>query len=124
MKHMTEIVATLFLSREQAHRAHFRTKSYAQHVALGEFYEAVFDMADSFAEVAQGTYGLLPEIPFKAPTKAPTKGQIADVLEAHLECIEDCKSEFKNACDGPLLNLIDEIGALYAKTLYKLRHLA
>ena len=30
MKHMTEIVATLFLSREQAHRAHLRTKSYAK----------------------------------------------------------------------------------------------
>ena len=112
MKAAVEIVSTLFLSREQAHRAHLRTKSYAQHVALGEFYETV--------EVAQGTYGLLPEIPFKTPTK----GAIANVLEAHLECIEDCKSEFKNACDGPLLNLIDEIGALYAKTLYKLRHLA
>lgn len=120
MKAAVEIVSTLFLSREQAHRAHLRTKSYAQHVALGEFYEAVVDLADSFAEVAQGTYGLLPEVPFKTPTK----GTIANALEAHLECIEDCKSEFKNACDGPLLNLIDEIGALYAKTLYKLRHLA
>ena len=120
MKHMTEIVATLFLSREQAHRAHLRTKSYAQHVALGEFYDEVVDLADTFAEVAQGTYGLLPEIPYKTPSK----GQIADVLEAHLECVEDCKSKFDKPCDGPLLNIIDEIGALYAKTLYKLRNLA
>ena len=120
MKHMTEIVATLFLSREQAHRAHLRTKSYAQHVALGEFYDEVVDLADTFAEVAQGTYGLLPEVPYKTPTK----GQIAEVLEAHLECVEDCKPKFDKPCDGPLLNIIDEIGALYPKTLYKLRNLA
>ena len=120
MQHMTEIVSTLFLSREQAHRAHLRTKSYAQHVALGEFYGAVIDLADTFAEVAQGTYGLLPEIPYKKPTP----GKIDAVLEAHLECVEDCKPKFDKPCDGPLLNLIDEIGALYAKTLYKLRNLS
>ena len=35
MKHQTEIVSILFLSREQAHRAHLLTKSYEQHIALG-----------------------------------------------------------------------------------------
>lgn len=117
MKHITDIVATLFLSREQAHRAHLRTGSLAQHMALGSFYEAVVDKADTFAEVAQGTYGKLPEIPYKQPTK----GEIDNVLEAHLEMIEDQKANFDKPCDGPLLNLIDEIGALYAQTLYKLR---
>lgn len=120
MKHITDIVATLFISREQAHRAHLKTKSYAQHVALGEFYDAVVDLADSFAEVAQGTYGLLPDIPYKTPLK----GAIDDVLEKHLDAIEACKSNFSKPVDGPLLNLIDEMGALYAKTLYKLRNLS
>lgn len=120
MKHLTEVVSTLFLSREQAHRAHLKTKSYAQHVALGDFYDAVIDFADTFAEVAQGTYGILPDIPYKSPSK----GAIDAVLEAHLEAIEDLKSEFDKPCDGPLLNIIDEIGALYAKTLYKLRNLS
>lgn len=120
MKHLTEVISTLFLSREQAHRAHLKTKSYAQHMALGDFYEAVIDLADTFAEVAQGTYGILPDIPYKPPVK----GAIAAVLEAHLEAIEDQKPEFDQLCDGPLLNIVDEIGALYAKTLYKLRNLA
>lgn len=120
MKHLTEVVSTLFLSREQAHRAHLKTKSYAQHVALGDFYEAVIGFADTFAEVAQGTYGLLPDIPYKSPTK----GAIDAVLEAHLEMVEDQRSKFDKPCDTPLLNILDEICALYAKTLYKLRHLA
>lgn len=120
MKHVPEIVSLLFLSREQAHRAHLKTKSYAQHVALGEFYDAVIDLADTFAEVAQGTYGLMADVPYGKPTA----GKIDDVLEAHLERIEDLRQHFKGSCDGPLLNLLDEIGALYAKTLYKLRNLS
>jgi hypothetical protein len=120
MKHLSEIVSVLFLSREQAHRAHLKTKSYAQHVALGDFYDAVVDLADNFAEVSQGTYGLLPDIPYKPPVK----GAIDDVLEELLECVEDCRGKFDKPCDGPLLNILDEIGALFAKTLYKLRNLS
>jgi len=45
MKQAAEIVSVLFLSREQAHRAHLLTKSYEQHVALSSFYDAVIDLA-------------------------------------------------------------------------------
>ncbi len=38
----------------QAHVWHWQTKSYACHVALGEFYDAIRDSADSVAEQFMG----------------------------------------------------------------------
>lgn len=115
------IVAVLFTSRDQAHRAHLLTKSSAQHVALGEFYDAVVDLADSLAEVTMGTYGAFTEI----PVEPPARGAIDAALEAHLNKIEDLRAAFGGkACDRPIENLIDEVGALFAQTLYKLRNLS
>lgn len=115
------IVAVLFTSRDHAHRAHLLTKSYAQHVALGEFYDAVVDLADSLAEVTMGTYGAFTEI----PVEPPARGAIDAALEAHLNKIEDLRAAFGGkACDRPIENLLDEVGALFAQTLYKLRNLS
>ena len=115
------IVAVLFTSRDQAHRAHLLTKSSAQHVALGEFYDAVVDLADSLAEVTMGTYGAFTEI----PVEPPARGAIDAALEAHLNKIEDLRAAFGGkACDRPIENLLDEVGALFAQTLYKLRNLS
>ena len=114
-------VAVLFTSRDQAHRAHLLTKSSAQHVALGEFYDAVVDLADSLAEVTMGTYGAFTEI----PVEPPARGAIDAALEAHLNKIEDLRAAFGGkACDRPIENLLDEVGALFAQTLYKLRNLS
>ncbi len=113
-----EIVSIAFLSREQAHREHLRTGSYAAHVALQEFYDAVVEKADAFAEVYQGTYGALGGVPYRAAEK----GKIDVVLENHLEGIEDARKAFgKSPCDRPLDNLLDDLSALYARALYKLR---
>ena len=115
------IVAVLFTSRDHAHRAHLLTKSYAQHVALGEFYDAVVDLADSLAEVTMGTYGAFTEI----PVEPPARGAIDAALEAHLNKIEDLRAAFGGkACDRPIENILDEVGALFAQTLYKLRNLS
>lgn len=115
------IVAVLFASRDQAHRAHLLTKSHAQHMALGEFYEEIVDHADKLAEVTMGTYGAFTEI----PVEPPARGAIDAALEAHLNKIEDLRAAFGGkACDRPIENLLDEVGALFAQTLYKLRNLS
>ena len=58
-----KIVAVLFLARDLAHREHLTTTSYAQHIALGDFYPAVIDLADRLAEACQGRHGLMQDIP-------------------------------------------------------------
>ena len=42
-----------------AHLLHLQSTSYAQHMALGAFYEGLEDLTDSLAETIQGKYGLL-----------------------------------------------------------------
>ena len=119
MKEAARIVAILFVSRDQAHREHLKTRSYAQHMALNDFYDAVVDLADTCAETAQGLYGVL-DIPYESPIA----GAIDAVLDGHIGNIEAMRSKFTKPEECCLLNIIDEISALYAKTLYKLQVLS
>ena len=110
-----QFIALLFLSRDVTHKAHLNTDSYAEHMALGGFYEGIIPLADSFAEAWMGREGKrigdLPDL------KNP-KGDISKVLRVHLEIIEETR-DFVGK-DTTLNNIIDEIVALYLSTLYKL----
>lgn len=111
-----QFLALLFLSRDAAHKAHLNTDSYAQHMALGGFYEALIPLADAFAEAWMGRNGKrigdLPEL------KNP-KGDIQRVLKVHLDIIEETR-DFVPKTDTTLNNILDEIVSLYLSTLYKL----
>ena len=56
---MENIIQQLFAARDIAHRIHLRTRSFAAHLALGDLYKSLVDLADNIAEVHQGKYGLL-----------------------------------------------------------------
>jgi nucleoside-diphosphate-sugar epimerase len=114
------LIALLFLSREYAHRAHLKTTSYAQHVALGEFYPSIGDIADTLTEAYQGRYEIIQDIPMLEETD---KGDPADVLSRHLDSIEKMRYTAVEKTDTPLQNIIDEAVAQYLSTLYKLRNL-
>ena len=53
------LISKLFESRDFSHRVHLfaKDKSYAQHKALGSFYEAITDLTDKLYEVHAGQYG-------------------------------------------------------------------
>jgi hypothetical protein len=57
------------------------------------------------------------------PSKAPTKDNIDDLLEDHMDMIEEGRYEACEKDDTPLQNLIDSAIELYLSTLYKLRNL-
>ncbi len=62
MEMIGRLVGTLFVAREYAHRAHLSitgTGSYAKHVALGEFYTAIIESADSITEACQGRHNII-----------------------------------------------------------------
>lgn len=114
---IARLIALLFLSREIAHREHLRTRSYAQHMALGDFYEAVIEKADAIAEAYQGRRGLIEEIPY-----LPAPGtDIIDALERQLAAIEKIRYTAVPKEETAIQNLIDEAVALHLTTLYKLR---
>jgi hypothetical protein len=113
-----EIIAILFLSRDIAHREHLKTTSYAAHVALQEFYEGIIPLADDLAETYQGVYGQLKTIPYLKPEGAES---IDDELEFQLEEVESLRYDIFKKGETALQNIVDEIVALYMRTLYKLR---
>jgi DNA-binding ferritin-like protein len=122
MEMIGRLVATLFLSREVAHRAHLATKgpgSFAQHMALGEFYPEVGEHGDTITEAYQGRHGLI-EIPY---LEYDDEGDIIKCLEKYMDDIEKIRYNAVDKSDTVIQNLIDDALATYLSTLYKLRHL-
>jgi len=116
---MGELIALLFLAREITHREHLKTKSFAQHMALGEFYPAIIDLADQIAEAYQGCEGKILSIPY---LKSTSQGSIETILKAQLKWIGEHRKGVSD--ETSIQNLIDEVVAQYQSTLYKLKFLS
>ena len=110
-----QLIEKLFRARNAAHIEHWKTGSYAQHKALGNYYEDVIGLLDEFVEAYQGTFGLVSDV----------KGQEPDVAQLiHDDIIWLNENRGKLAKGVPALeNILDEITALHMKTLYKLENL-
>lgn len=122
MEMIGRLVATMFLAREYAHRAHLRVTgpgSFAKHSALGDFYEAIIDNADSITEAYQGRHDII-EIPYlpMIDEEDPVKA-----LEQLLADIENLRYDAVDKKDTAIQNLIDEAVGTFLSTLYKLRKL-
>ena len=107
----------LFAVRDHAHQLHLSTKSYAQHKALGSFYESLLTLIDQIVETYQGEYDLV----------KLSMGQ-SDLSDDPLTFIKDfaeyvTESRKLFAGDTHLQNMIDEILSLSYQTLYKVRFL-
>jgi len=116
---MEEIIGLLFYARTITHIEHLRTKSYAQHKALGKFYDEVIELADDLAEAYQGDEGIMTDIPLFAtkPVEA-----IDDFLVKQVNMIERLRDAASSR--SAIQNIIDEIIGLYLSTIYKLRNLS
>jgi len=114
-----ELVARCFDARTVAHFAHLRTRSYAEHVALGDFYDAIASAADAFAECHMGVEGKFDSFPAIKPDPS------VSMLE-YLPSMHDWVTKNRTACaDGSteLANLIDGILETIDRTFYKLKFL-
>jgi len=95
--------------------AHWLTNSYAEHKALGKFYEGLNDLLDSFVETYQGKYGRVDVSGVIAisngngETVANTVYTIAESAEKNLQ-----------SSDTDLLNILAEIKGLANHTKYLL----
>lgn len=108
--HITQM---LFKARDLTHIAHLKTNSYAEHMALDEFYEELLPLLDDMIETFQGENKVLlditiPESNFESPIQ---------FLETLLELTNAVS--FSSAVQ----NVLDDVNTLIASTLYKLRFL-
>jgi hypothetical protein len=110
-------VSVLFHSATVTHFMHLQTKSFAQHMALGEYYDAIVDLADKWAEAYQGCYDIITGYPkdFHLATD-PVK-----YLTQIKEFVNDLRKDLPQ--DSELNNLVDGIADQIDSTLYKLRFL-
>lgn len=112
-------IADCLALRTATHLAHLSSKSYSEHVALGEFYTALSDLTDKYAEVCMGLTSQVPAS--KWPSTAPPTGTPVSMLE---DFLEDITAEVEECGDRQsLLNILAGMEELTAQTLYKLRNL-
>ena len=108
----------MFMSRTYAHMAHLKTRSYAAHKALDEFYNEIVDLADEFIEAGQGMYGIL-DIPF-----VNISGNISNPIDGLTSHLKQLNQVTANIDEDYLQNILQEIEKLYRSTLYKLTNLS
>lgn len=116
---INELIHRVFQARNFAHITHWRTQSYAQHMALDEFYNNVIDSLDTVVEAYQGRFGLVDAIPETEDVKT---SDILGYLKAEQKWLttnRDAIAERNQA----IANLVDELTAVYLKAIYKLENL-
>ena len=121
MSSCDKFLGMLFLARDVTHSAHLNTRSFAKHQALGGFYDEIIDLADKFAEMYQGKYGLIGPVMLMSADKS---NNVLEFLERQAAEIEDIRYKVVDKECTPLQNVIDEIVGLYYTTIYKLKFLA
>ena len=114
-----QLVAKTFATRNAAHLQHWKTKSFSEHMALGEFYDEVIDLVDDLVEAYQGAFGLIGPVDIKAVP--PTN--LKDHLAKEVLWLNENRAKFTKGLPA-LENLADSIDDLYLKTIYKLRFLS
>lgn len=114
-----ELVAKVFAARNMTHLEHWRTKSFAQHMALGDFYDGVIDIIDTLVEAYQGNFGKIGKVKLADETEEDCIKCLTD----QVSWIASNRSEIAQEVDA-LENIVDELTGLYLKTLYKLENLS
>lgn len=114
-----EFVGQLLHGATIAHVFHLRSRFYAQHVALGELYDGLSDVADKYAEAYQGAYGLIQDYP---PQFALPDGEPAAWVQSLSQFIDQSRAGLP--ADSELMNIVDEAQALVNTAHYKLTFLA
>lgn len=114
-----ELVEKVFAARNEAHVAHWATKSFAEHMALGEFYDNIIDLIDRLVEAYQGHYGLI-EVK-RLETDLET--DVLTWLNRDVQWIAKHREDISGGVRS-LENIIDEISDQYLSTIYKLENLS
>jgi hypothetical protein len=100
------------------HLQHLATKSFAQHMALGEYYEAIPGLVDKYAEAYQGRYSIITgydvEFHKNRDPKAYAKGL--------LTFLDEIKPALPK--DSDLVNLFDAVVDAVTSLKYKLENLS
>ena len=114
-----EFITCLFEIEVNAHIAHLQTKSFAQHTALGELYEGIVDLRDSYVENYQSIYGIVKGYP---KTMEICEGK--DMVIYLKTEVKKFREYRKTIMETELQQMIDNVIEFVNKTIYKLTNLS
>jgi hypothetical protein len=115
-----QLVSKLLHSRNQTHIFHLQTKSYAEHIALNDFYDGVLGLFDGLIESYQGKYGIISNYKCDGFENYKSGEQVINYLKGLDKDIDSLRKSIKESF---LQNQIDTVQELIYSTLYKLRFL-
>ena len=122
-KDFKDMVSSLLHSRTQVHVFHWQTKSqssFAEHMALGGFYDEIGDHVDGLVESFQGKYDIVKNYETMDIENYSGVDQLISYFRELDKTVEEKRKGIK---ESYLQNQIDGIQELIFSTLYKLRFL-
>ncbi len=117
---MANLMGNLMKARNVAHMWHWKVKSFALHMALGELYDGLSDMMDDLMEMYMGKYGTEAHVPMSDPNAFSEQDPLEFVrqLDSFL-----ASQEQRIPQDGFIVNKYQEIQAMVSKIKYKMENL-
>jgi hypothetical protein len=115
---LVELVMDLLHSTTVTHIMHWQTESYAQHIALGEFYSEMPDLVDAVVEAYQGKNNVILRN-FPPCMSNYEEMQPLQYIEYLSQELTEGRALFGE--DAEIQNLVDAIADLIDTTMYKLR---
>lgn len=106
-----KFIGLLFQSRDAMHITHLQTTSYAEHKALGMYYDKILDITDSFTEKFFGRNGRVEVIIPEA--------KVQDAV-SHLKGMQVLIEAERDNYSTDLQNILDEALGLVNEVLYLL----
>ena len=120
---LKDIISVLFHSRNQTHIFHLQTdsqSSFAEHTALGGYYDGIGDLIDGLVESYQGKHGIIKGYSIDKVQDYENVKQVISYLENIDSTIEKSRKSVK---ESYIQNQIDTVQELIYSTLYKLKFL-
>ncbi len=112
-----QVLGNMFSVRDCIHYRHLQTTSYAEHQALGAFYDGWLDLVDTFVETWQGRYG---RISGNLEVSVVSNTSSIEYLEEVRNSIETAYMGIVSDTDEDLKNILAEMLGLINKTLFLL----
>lgn len=117
---MEQVLSMLLHASKVAQIWHWKVKSFAQHMALGELYEMITEVADQLAEEYIGKFGETTPVSDGAWAFSTTS-PIGFINDLHMK-VEEMRSMLPQ--DAALLNTYDALLGQIRRVKYKLENLS
>jgi hypothetical protein len=120
-KPMDALIGLLLKARSAAHLNHWKTKSFAMHIALEELYELLAEFVDQLAEVWMG----MSTDELNIDQNQPSGFVVGDPL-TFIKQLSVALEEFAKLIPQlpPLVNIYEELQGAVARVKFKLERLA